>query len=101
MTAIETAAQSLGRADVLVHVAPIGIVDVNVTAQVRPLPGYSWAFVEASCNAALAAYLDPAVWPFGHTVEPNELIEVLGRDTVGVDTVMSIDVPAARARRRR
>lgn len=95
MAAIETAAQSLGRADVLVHVAPVGIVDVDVAAHVRPLPGYSWEFVEASCAAALAAYLDPASWPFGHTVEPNELIEVLGRDTVGVDTVISIDAPAA------
>lgn len=94
MAAIESAAQSLGRADVFVHVAPIGIVDVNVAAHVRPLPGYTWEFVEASCAAALAAYLDPASWPFGHTVEPNELIEVLGRDTVGVDTVISIDAPA-------
>jgi len=83
------------RADLLVHVDNATVVDVPVSAVVRRLTGYQPDAVRASCTDALAAYLDADTWTFGHDVEPNELIEVLGRDTVGVDVVVEIVSPVS------
>lgn len=82
--------QARAAADLVAHVAPVVPVAVNVTATVRRFAGYSAAAVEASCIEALHAFLDPDYWQFGTDVAANELIEVLGRDTVGVDLVVSV-----------
>lgn len=83
------------RADLVAHVENAAVVTVPVTAVVRRFAGHLPEAVRNSCTAALSAYLDPDTWTFGADVEPNELIEVLGRDTVGVDLVVEITAPAA------
>lgn len=60
---------------------------VNVTATVRVEPGADPATVEAAAEAALAAYLSPATWPWAGVVRRNELIALLE----GVEGVAYVD----------
>lgn len=76
-----------------IHIADVSVTNVNVTATVYALPGYTAPDIQAAITERLTEYLDPDTWPFGRPVYRNELISVI--DTVdGVDRVVNIDSPA-------
>lgn len=77
-----------------VHVFDPTVTAVDVTVTVRKFPGYADATVVANVTAALQAYLDPDVWPWGETVPVNELIPTID-GAEGVDLVVDLTAPAA------
>lgn len=92
--ALRLAFDASAQANLAVHVIDPTLTDVNVTASVVGIPGYTAGDVQANCVAALTAYLSPEQWPWSVTVYRNELIALLDR-VEGVDRVTSISVPAA------
>lgn len=94
MTDLDDVLEAKALGNLAVHVAAPTVTDVAVTATVVRKAGYDAADVEAACEAALGAYLDPDSWEWGRDVYVNELIAVL--DAVeGVDRVDVIALPAA------
>lgn len=94
MTELEDAMELKALANLNVHVIAPTVTDVDVTATVRRLAGYTDAEVQANVEAALTAYLSPDVWPWAATVRRNELIALLD-GVAGVDYVESLTDPAA------
>lgn len=86
--------QARSRPDLLVHVLAPTLVDVDVDATVRRLPGTVAVDVEAAALVALAAFLDPDTWPWSQTVAVNDLIALLD-GVAGVDVVLDVADPAA------
>ena len=77
-----------------VTVVPANVTAVNVTVTVLRRPGYTDAEVEANVRATLEAYLNPDAWDWSRLVRRNEVI-ARADTAVGVDTVLSVTVPAA------
>lgn len=81
-------------ANLAVHIADPTVTNVNVTATVKGLSGYTAATVQANVTAVLDEYLNPDTWPWSATVRYNELIARIDR-AEGVDYVVSVAAPAA------
>lgn len=68
-TAIETYLEGLREVNFIVHTADPTINNIDVTVQVKVLPGFDPAGVQAGVEAAIRDYLDPSNWgrPSGGT----------------------------------
>lgn len=92
--ALEDEMRAATQANLSVSVVDPTITAVDVVTTVKASPGYVAADVQASVEAALAAYLSPQTWPWSGTVYVNELLRIIGNVT-GVDHVVSLTSPAA------
>lgn len=81
-------------APLIVHVDDSDITSVAVTSQLKRLPGAVGADVIAAAEAALTAFLNPDVWPYGRKVYRNDLIALLDQ-VEGVDVPLTLTLPAA------
>lgn len=95
---VKTALQATLAAEALVslgvHVADSTVTTVPVTANLKRLPGAVGVDVIAAAEAALRAFLNADVWPYGRIVYRNDLIALLdGVD--GVDVPLTLTVPAS------
>jgi hypothetical protein len=79
--------------DLAVHVIDPTITAVAITVEVKALPGFVHADVEASVRADLAAYLSPATWGWSATVRKTNLVQVI-ENAAGVDYITSFTTPA-------
>lgn len=86
---LETKLEDMAVASLDIHLADPTITTVTVAATVTLITGAVEATVETAVVAALAAYLNPATWPFASTVFRNEIIALVDR-TPGVDLVTNV-----------
>lgn len=93
-TALYDAMRPLTADHLELHVEDATVTAVDVTVEVAPAAGFTAPDVEASVAAALAAYLDPDVWPWAGTVYRNELISTIDQ-AAGVARVIGLTDPAA------
>lgn len=77
-----------------VHVKGPQFVDVDVTVTIAVEPGYVAASVASAVQQAIAAWLDPATWPWGRDVYLSNLQAVI-ESVDGVDYVVALDAPTA------
>lgn len=92
-TELETSMQELSAAMMDVHVEAAQVTTQNVELEVVGLAGYDSSTVQASVEAAIAAWMDPSVWEWDDDIRPNDIIALA--DTVsGVDYVVSVTTPS-------
>jgi uncharacterized phage protein gp47/JayE len=78
---------------ITVHLQDATIVTQAITLEVHALPGYSTSDVRAGIEAAIAAWMTPATWPWARDIMTTEIIDVAA-DVPGVDYVTSVAVPS-------
>lgn len=74
-----------------VHVMDVTVVEIDVAANVVPLPGFAWATVQANVVAAIEAYLDPLTWTGSNIVYFTEMISLIDH-VEGVDRVVWVTI---------
>lgn len=93
--AIRTAMVERSISSISVHVEDAYTYPVVVEATIRRLPGADEASVIAGAQEALRTYFSAMRWKWGATVEPNDIVEILGRDVEGADVVVGAIEPSA------
>lgn len=76
-----------------VHLVDATVVPITIVATVRADRDANLVDVHTSAVAALQAFLSPDTSDWGRTIEPNDIVEVLGRDVAGADVVIGSIVP--------
>jgi hypothetical protein len=81
-------------AQLSVHVIDPTINSVNVTVQVKGLPGYDTATIIGNVTTALQNYLSPMTWAWGNVVRYTELVTLIN-NAEGVDYIITMTTPTA------
>jgi Baseplate J-like protein len=85
------------QAGLSIHLVDASIVTVPVTATIRRVATSTAAETLTNATAAVTALLSPASWPWGRSVQPNDVLAAI-ESAVGVDYVVgSLIAPAAAA----
>lgn len=79
-------------AQLAVHVVDPNLNTINVTTQVKGLPGYDTGTIVANLTDALQEYLSPATWDWGNTVRFTELVTLIN-NAEGVDYIITMTTP--------
>ncbi len=79
---------------ITVHLEDPTITTQAVTLTVQALAGYSTTAVRDAVTAALTAWMNPDVWPWGRDIMTTEIIDIAA-DVVGVDYVTTVTTPAS------
>lgn len=90
---LRAAMAEISAAMITIHVEDATIVTQAITLTVHALPGYSTTAVRDDVVAALQAWCDPAVWPWGRDIMTTEIIDVAA-DVAGVDYVDTVTTPS-------
>lgn len=101
-TAVAAALTAAREVNFLVYVIDPTYTTIDVTYSVTMYPGYASADIQAACDAALGAFLNPATWgisPIGDPTEwlqqtkakINDIIVILG-NVVGVNDVNAVTI---------
>lgn len=88
-TALLAEMDEASQVNLTVHIIDPAVVTQNITATVMAYDGWDTADVAANVENALAAYLDPQVWPWSGVIRYNELIQLISNAS-GVDYVVSM-----------
>lgn len=90
---LDAALELQAQANLAVHVADPDTATIDVEVTVVRRRGYDPAAVEAAIGETVAAYLDPAAWPWDTVVRRFELVALVDQ-VAGVDYVVEVRLAA-------